>query len=246
VNETDTSRSSYRERPAPPRLAHALRLRWEQRVAPGRRYRQRVLPDGHADLIVDDQGGVTVVGPATRVALPELAPGSQLHGLRLAFDTVGPLLRVPADELTDRVVPAASVLPNRLVDALVAAVGGEHRAEAELHRWLVGVEPDLRVRAAVQELWLCPGVEVGMIADRVGLSSRQLRRALLTEVGLAPKTFQRVGRLQRFLRLAAAQSGRGLAELAIAAGYADQPHLSREVRALSGLTPSALRAAQLG
>jgi AraC-like DNA-binding protein len=63
---------------------------------------------------------------------------------------------------------------------------------------------------------------------------------------LGPKTFQRIGRLQRFLELAAAAPGRGLAELAAEAGYADQPHLSREARALAGLTATELLAHQLG
>ncbi|WP_372494350.1 hypothetical protein [Actinoallomurus purpureus] len=35
---------------------------------------------------------------------------------------------------------------------------------------------------------------------------------------------------------------RSLADLAASAGYADQAHLGREARALSGLTPSALLA----
>jgi AraC-like DNA-binding protein len=37
-----------------------------------------------------------------------------------------------------------------------------------------------------------------------------------------------------------------LAELAAEAGYADQPHLSREARALAGLTATELLAHQLG
>ena len=83
------------------------------------------------------------------------------------------------------------------------------------------------------------------VAERVGLSTRQLRRALLAEVGLGPKTFQRIGRLQRFLALARSGRADGLAELAAHSGYADQPHLSREARALSGLTPVELLAEQL-
>jgi methylphosphotriester-DNA--protein-cysteine methyltransferase len=73
-----------------------------------------------------------------------------------------------------------------------------------------------------------------------------LRRALHTEVGLGPKTFQRIGRLQRFLALAEAGPGQGLAVLAAEAGYADQPHLSRETRALAGLTAVELLAHRLG
>jgi AraC-like DNA-binding protein len=48
---------------------------------------------------------------------------------------------------------------------------------------------------------------------------------------------QRVLRLRRFL----AQAGPGaLARAATEAGYADQAHLSRDCRALTGLTPGEL------
>jgi AraC-like DNA-binding protein len=268
VNETDTRRSSYRELTVPPPLSHVLRLAWRQDVATGGGvYRQRVLPDGHADLIVDDQGNATVVGPATAVALPELAPGTRLRGLRLAFASVGPLFRVPAVELADQVVPLSALLPAPLAAAVTDAVlsgdpvaeamprggwaagavpCGGRAAVAELRTWLSRVEPDARVNAAVKDLWRRPGVAVSAVAERVGLSERQLRRALRANVGLGPKAFQRVGRLQRFLRLAAADPGRGLAELAADAGYADQPHLSREAKELAGLSATDLIAFHLG
>jgi hypothetical protein len=46
--------------------------------------------------------------------------------------------------------------------------------------------------------------------------------------------------------VATAHPGRGLAELAADAGFADQPHLSREARSLTGLTAAGLVAFQLG
>jgi hypothetical protein len=48
-------------------------------------------------------------------------------------------------------------------------------------------------------------------------------------------------RLQRFLRLA--RRGGDLARLAAEAGYADQPHLTRESARLAGLPAAALLAA---
>jgi len=248
VNKTDIAASVYRECPAPPGLRHVLQCTWEQRIAPGGGpYRQRVLPDGHADLVVDDGGHAVLVGPATGVALPELPSGAAVHGLRLAFHAVGPLFRVPAAELTDRVVPLSALVNRGIATALGDALGAGDRAAAVLvQRWLADAAPDTRVGAAARALWRRPGLEVVAVADWIGLSSRQLRRALHAEVGLGPKLFQRVGRLQRFLALAGADAGRGLAELAAEAGYADQPHLSREARALAGLTATELVAFQLG
>lgn len=245
MNETVTS--TYREEAPPLGWRRAVRCIWEQRISAGAvGYQQRVLPDGHADLLVTDGGNALVVGPATGVTLPVLAPGATVRGVRLASDRVRAVLGVPASELTDRIVPLAGLAPGRLVRAVEDAVGaGDARARAVLDRWLAAAEPDARAAAATRALWHHPGLEVSSVAAWVGLSSRQLRRALLAEVGLGPKTLQRIGRLQRFLALARSGPGRGLAELAADAGFADQPHLSREVRVLAGLTPAALLAEQL-
>ncbi|MDQ1420367.1 MAG: hypothetical protein QOJ52_2329, partial [Acidimicrobiaceae bacterium] len=80
------------------------------------------------------------------------------------------------------------------------------------------------------------------------LSCRQLRRVVENETGLGPKTLQRIGRLQRFLRLAESggggglDGGGGLSRWAARAGYADQAHLSRDVHDLAATTPARLLA----
>lgn len=105
---------------------------------------------------------------------------------------------------------------------------------------------DRRAEYAVRRL-TGTGARVADVAEEAGLSERQLRRLILSRTGLEPRTLRRVARLQRYLTLsdrAGTLPGpeRSLAGLAAAAGYADQAHLSREVRALAGLTPSGLLA----
>jgi AraC-like DNA-binding protein len=82
------------------------------------------------------------------------------------------------------------------------------------------------------------GASVAGIADRVGFSARQLHRRCLPVFGYGPR------RLGRVLRLGAAieavRAGKALVEVAGDCGYADQAHLTREVRALAGTTPTGL------
>jgi AraC-like DNA-binding protein len=90
-----------------------------------------------------------------------------------------------------------------------------------------------------------PRVLAEDVAVDVGLSPRQLRRRCHAVVGYGPKTLQRVLRFRRFVTqvdagLPAGQEAHDLAALAAQAGYADQAHLTRECRALAGLTPAAL------
>ena len=73
-------------------------------------------------------------------------------------------------------------------------------------------------------------------AHAVGMSERNLHRDLVRWSGLAPKSLARILRMQRCL--AALRAGQApLALLALRLGYADQAHMTRELKALAGVTP---------
>ncbi|MDP8911611.1 MAG: helix-turn-helix domain-containing protein, partial [Actinomycetota bacterium] len=74
----------------------------------------------------------------------------------------------------------------------------------------------------------------------LGFSERQLLRRCTAALGYGPKTLDRIVRFQRFRTLATTRAHLGLAELAAEAGYADQPHLTRDCLRLAGETPAAL------
>ncbi|SES05926.1 Helix-turn-helix domain-containing protein [Lentzea albida] len=80
--------------------------------------------------------------------------------------------------------------------------------------------------------------DVASAAWEIGLSSRQLRRRCLDAFGYPPKVLQRVLRFDSALKLA--WSGLPFASVAADAGYADQAHLAREVKALAGVPLSQL------
>ena len=94
------------------------------------------------------------------------------------------------------------------------------------------------VAAATQEGPRTEGI-VRALTGEVGWSERTLRRRCREAFGYGPKTLERILRFQGFLRLLS--RGRApLSALALDAGYADQAHLTREVRRLSGQSPRAL------
>src|SRR5215831_20621698 len=65
--------------------------------------------------------------------------------------------------------------------------------------------------------------------------------AWLAAIGYRPKMFQSVLHSQRLLNFAnRPASPASLADLAAVAGYADQAHMTREVRRFAGCTPTAL------
>lgn len=198
----------------------------------------RVVPDGCMDLIWW-RDGLLVAGPDTAAHLSTMGPGETFVGLRLPPGTGPSVLGVPADELRDlrvpltdlwrardaraaesRVAPAPATALERLAAGRLAVVGG----------------PDPLARQIAARLR--DGGTVTGIADALGLSARQLHRRCLPAFGYGPKTLGRILRLDR--ALAHARAGTPLATVAVVSGYADQAHLTREVRALAGVSPREL------
>jgi AraC-like DNA-binding protein len=76
----------------------------------------------------------------------------------------------------------------------------------------------------------------------VGWSSRELRRRFVAAVGVGPKPVQRILRVQHALRLTQKNEGEvSLSGLALECGFADQSHLTREMRRFAQLTPGEMR-----
>jgi AraC-like DNA-binding protein len=77
------------------------------------------------------------------------------------------------------------------------------------------------------------GVGLATTAERLGLSERQIRCRCQAGFGYGSKTLARILRCRR--AVGPARAGTPFAEVAVVTGYADQAHLAREVRALSGV-----------
>ena len=78
-----------------------------------------------------------------------------------------------------------------------------------------------------------------MVAARLGVARRWLEAGFRRDVGMPPGTVARIARFQRGIGVLAGEMPLGRA--AVECGYADQPHLTREVRAMTGCTPAELR-----
>jgi transcriptional regulator GlxA family with amidase domain len=82
-------------------------------------------------------------------------------------------------------------------------------------------------------------VSVDQLAYEAGISSRQLERRFLREVGLGPKMLGRIIRFQQVFR-AVERDSAAWAEIAIACGYYDQAHLIRDFNQFAEQTPAVL------
>jgi AraC-like DNA-binding protein len=209
----------------------------------------RILPDGCIDIVWIGDETLTVAGPDTSANLAGLPDGTLTVGIRFRSGRAPGYLGVAAQELTDRSVNLEDLwgaAARQLAEGLASAttVDAKERAleEALLRRMNDVGRPHPDVDAAVEMIAAAPSTtRVGAISRELDVSERHLRRRFERAVGYGPKTFGRVLRFRRFLSLAE-QHGHTLARAAAEAGYADQPHLTRECNDLGGLPPAELLA----
>lgn len=159
------------------------------------------------------------------------------------------VLGQPLDSIANRAVSLEDLLgaeAARLTERLAEANNWTERfdmVDAFLVRRLAGAaEPDPGVAWAWRRLESVDGaLRIGELARELGWSRRRLIDRFRSDVGLPPKVVARLLRFQGLRRQLRHRPKTGWAALATLAGYHDQPHLSREVRQFTGLTPEALR-----
>jgi AraC-like DNA-binding protein len=190
-----------------------------------------------------------VAGPATGPVVVPLAPSTVVVGVRLRPGAVHNVLGIAASELLNRDTPLDDIwgAAARAVDARVIDQSSVPTklaaAEAVLAAPIANAEPpDPLIIAATRWLARHPEGRIEDLARLLDVGARRLHRRLASAVGYGPKTFQRIVRMQRALTLACRRPrfGASLAMIAAEAGFADQAHMSRELRALTGRSPAVL------
>ncbi|MCU7374659.1 helix-turn-helix domain-containing protein [Paucibacter sp. O1-1] len=234
--------------PLRPYVSHILAYR--ETIPAGSEILERVLPDGALRLIVElgDAPTVQVLGASAAPVLLRLQ--GRLEGLSLTVrpGAAAALLGLPAGELTGQVLPLDSLWRGagaELGERLGTSQGDTARLtvlQAFLQRRLPG--PTITSRPAVMQALRLIGRSEGRrplheIAAAMGVGERRLQQLFQLEVGLSPRTWSRLARLQACLRRLRLQGATpGWVDLALDSGFYDQAHLAKEFRALCGLSPT--------
>ncbi|PZG08032.1 helix-turn-helix domain-containing protein [Nonomuraea aridisoli] len=183
------------------------------------------------------------------LSVAELRQQGCTRGVWLRLSPLGAraLLGVPASELAGQIADLADVAPQMadLPERLTACRSWPQRRALVERRLLAGLarhgdradHGGLRATLAA----LSGTGRVQDAARSLGCSRRHLSSVVRTELGVTPKEYQRLVRFENArgrLVAGARAGGAGLAAVAVAAGFADQAHLTREWRAMTGDTPT--------
>jgi len=223
----------YAEIPAPVELRHLVKTAWTLSV--GGEISDCIdhvaTSDGCMEIIRRLQGRsswdgnqppVFVAGLTIHPAKLQLSGASEFVGLRLWPWTWNAIGRVNSRELIDRWADLATAAPDFTMP--------DNAPDA-----FATIAPQLLDPAIVPLIdVVLSATSVSELAERSGRSHRYLQRWFERHVGVAPRVYLRLLRFSNaFDRLA--DSGGSLANHAADHGFADQSHMAREFRSMSGL-----------
>jgi AraC-like DNA-binding protein len=256
----------YSEIPSRPPLNHFVECFWMLEgdgPIPGGAP-ERILPDGCVELILNFgerfsqhqknrrelQPRHFLVGQMSGPILISPTGAVQLLGIRFHPGGTAPFLRVPMNELTDQIAELGSLSGAferelLMVSEYLSSLREKTSAiESVLIARLLRGSYDSSasaVKLAARIVDSGGRVSVDRLATGVGISSRQLERRFLREIGIGPKLLGRIVRFQQVFR-AVERVDSAWASIAVECGYYDQAHLIRDFNQFAGQTPSVLLA----
>lgn len=196
---------------------------------------------------VTEAGAAVIAGVRDRFYAKEAATDASVGAL-LRPGAARALFGVGAWELAGRHLPMGDLLGpgvERLRWQLLDESCLHRRTDLLEAFLLAGLASTSRLHPAVGAALadLAGGADVGTLVARSGYSHRHLGVLFADAVGMGPARFRRLSRFQRVLELHHANPASPWAQVALEAGYADQAHLARDFRQVTGVRPQAYRRA---
>ena len=182
-----------------------------------------------------------ITGAGTTSFVTQIEPGQTVMTVHFRPGGARPFLGIPLGELQDRCVGIEDIWGTAARTLREGLTGTSPAADriTLLEGFLLGCirVHDDPLRGLLPLLDAEPSITVSEVAALTELSPKRLASLFSSQVGLGPKPYLRVRRLQAALRHLDVGTQRG-AQIAADLGYCDQAHFVRDFRALTAITPS--------
>ena len=198
---------------------------------------------GPGNAVVNRTRGTILAGPHGKATDIDTREQRCLVSVNFTLGGAAAFFSTPLAETRDQLVELCDlwgrdgrVLRERLLEARTAEQKVRLIETVLLDKIAHTREPDPAMKYAASSLER--GIRVSEVCTRLGLLPKTLVRRFRRYVGLTPKRYARIGRLQRMLPAIARGSAIDWSDLAAGYGYTDQAHLIHDFRDLTGLTPT--------
>ena len=186
--------------------------------------------ESHWDIVVTRQKGVatlTLKGPETRARLAPVPADAEFIGIQFKHGCYMP--HFPVHELTDGGINLENA-SNKCFWFKGSAIEFPDFENAELF-----IHKLSKTGALVKDSLISAVLD----DEPVNTSLRTVQRRFVKVVGLSSNALKQIERARQAAQLL--KTGNSIADVAFEMGYADQSHLTRSLKTLTGQTPAQLR-----
>ena len=190
---------------------------------------------------MDRQSGAVLAGPHARSTIIDTREQRWLAAVEFRSGAAGCFFPMPMTEVCNRVIQLedlwgrdGGLLRERLLEAPTPALKFRVFEEVLLQQLAPKFDPAIQYAVAA----LQADAAVSQVASRLGLLPRTFLRRFSSQVGITPKRYARVRRLQRVLRAVRRSGAPDWCAVAVEHGFVDQAHLVHEFRELADITPT--------
>ncbi|MGH3862242.1 helix-turn-helix domain-containing protein [Actinokineospora sp.] len=217
----------------------------------------QVIALGAVTVTIDIDRPVRLVGAESMPVSPVLGlrdrpvtitQSGHAHGITIGLSPAGAyaLFGLPLSEIANAAIGLGDLVGSRachLADQLAHTPTWAERFRIVDRHLLAWSQDGPRLARPVHGAWhrLMSShgrVRIGALADEIGWTRQHLVSRFRGQIGLTPKTVARVARLHRATTLINDPGALSWADIAHDSGYADQSHLNRDFRDLTGSTPT--------
>ena len=190
-----------------------------------------------------------ISGITTSMRKLRLPPGTTLFGVRFKPGTMTWFTDDPAQKMLDRLISMENVLPHSSeLMQMIRESESFHERNLFIHQYLkkyipaAYAHPPQRLKESLDAVDKQKGMcRVSELADFSGCSERYLGNLFQKYVGCSPKLYCEIMQMQYSLDDILQNQPKSLAQVAVAYGYFDQPHMNRVYHKLLGRTASDMR-----